>query len=80
MLKKYTDISVTELSQRAEVGRKTFYLHYESIESVFNEIRDELVYEFRNLIDNKVYKNNSLNVKELFINLNKTIENHFDFL
>lgn len=77
--KKYTDISVTELAKRAEIGRKTFYLHYESIESVFNEIRDELVYELRNIIDNKAYRNNSFNIDGLFYSLNKTIENHLDF-
>ncbi|MBU3198389.1 TetR/AcrR family transcriptional regulator [Clostridium estertheticum] len=77
--KKYTDISVTELSKRAEIGRKTFYLHYDSIESVFNEIRDELVYELRNLLDNKAYINNRFDINVLFISLNKTMENHLDF-
>lgn len=77
--KKYADISVTELSKRAEIGRKTFYLHYDSIESVFNEMRDELGYELSNLLNNKVYRNNRFDIKELFLSLNKTLENHLDF-
>lgn len=77
--KKYSDISVTELSRRAEIGRKTFYLHYDSIESVFNEIRDELGFELSSLLSDNVYKNNQFNINELFVSLNKTLEHHFEF-
>lgn len=77
--KKYTDITVTELSKRAEIGRKTFYLHYDSIESVFNEMRDELGYELRLLLNNKVYRCNRFDVNELFVSLNKIMENHLGF-
>ncbi len=36
-------ISVTELSERAEVNRKTFYLHYSGIGDMLLEIADDIV-------------------------------------
>ena len=34
--KNYSDISITELTERAEINRKTFYLHYSSLEDFLN--------------------------------------------
>ena len=36
-------ISVTELSERAEVNRKTFYLHYSGTGDMLLEIADDIV-------------------------------------
>ena len=36
--KGITEISVSELSERAGINRTTFYLHYKCIEDVYNEI------------------------------------------
>ncbi len=36
-------ITVKELTEKADVNRKTFYSHYTSIEDVLNEIEDEII-------------------------------------
>lgn len=41
--KKYGDISITELTERAEINRKTFYLHYSSLEDLVEEVEQEIV-------------------------------------
>ena len=39
-------IKVTDLAEKAGINRKTFYLHYETIEALFEEIVRELMDEF----------------------------------
>ena len=39
--KKTKDITVKELSERAEISRSTFYLYYDSIQSMIMSITDE---------------------------------------
>ena len=44
--KKFEEISITELSERAEINRKTFYLHYSSLDDLLKERQDEIVERF----------------------------------
>lgn len=37
MIKKGEKITVSEIAKRANIDRKTFYLHYDTTESLFNE-------------------------------------------
>ena len=47
MAEKNADrIKVKELTDRAGINRKTFYLHYETIEALFDEVVNELMDEF----------------------------------
>ncbi len=48
--KEYTAISITELAGAADVDRKTFYLHYQSIEDVLQEILSETTESVRGLL------------------------------
>ena len=41
--KSYSDISITELTERAEINRKTFYLHYSSLDDLIHEVEQETV-------------------------------------
>ena len=34
LTKNYSDISITELTDLAEINRKTFYLHYSSLDDL----------------------------------------------
>lgn len=43
MEKPYEQITVTEIARRADRDRKTFYLHYGSIEDLVDEMIEELV-------------------------------------
>lgn len=42
----YKDITIKELTARAQVNRKTFYLHYESLDDLLEELQDEIVDQF----------------------------------
>ena len=41
--KNYNEISITELTDRAGINRKTFYLHYSSLDDLVKEIEEEIV-------------------------------------
>ena len=45
MEKDFSQISITELTQRADINRKTLYLHYSSLEDLVEEIEQEFVDE-----------------------------------
>lgn len=42
----YEQITIKELVERAEINRKTFYLHYESIDALLEELQDEIAESF----------------------------------
>ncbi len=42
LVKDYDEISVTELSNKAGINRKTFYLHYNSLDDLVLEIENEI--------------------------------------
>lgn len=44
--KGVSDITITELSARALINRKTFYRHYSSVSAVVSEIENEILSEF----------------------------------
>ena len=43
--KSFSHISITELTKRADINRKTFYLHYNSLEDLVDEIEQEMFTE-----------------------------------
>ena len=43
---EYADISVKELCERAMINRKTFYLHYESLDDLLQELQDRIAANF----------------------------------
>lgn len=42
----FEDITVKELTKRALINRKTFYLHYDSLDDLLEELQDEIVEHF----------------------------------
>ncbi|MBQ9868941.1 MAG: TetR/AcrR family transcriptional regulator [Ruminococcus sp.] len=42
----YEDITIKELTTRAMINRNTFYLHYDSIDALMQELQDETVEHF----------------------------------
>lgn len=43
--KNYGNITITDIASKAMINRKTFYVHYETKENLYNEITDELLEE-----------------------------------
>ena len=48
--KYFEDISVSELCRLASIDRKTFYLHYQSLDDLLEATQKELTDEFSNLV------------------------------
>ena len=46
LTKDFNCITVKELAEIAGINRKTFYLHYDSLDDLFGELEDEIVDEF----------------------------------
>ncbi len=44
--KELSSVTITELSQKALINRKTFYRHYDSIAQVVTELENEILSEF----------------------------------
>jgi len=42
----YENITVKALADRAQINRKTFYLHYSKLDDLFNELREEITGEY----------------------------------
>lgn len=42
LARNYRDISITDLTERAGINRKTFYLHYASLDDLVYEIEEEM--------------------------------------
>ena len=45
----YQDLSVSKLCRDANIGRGTFYLHYNDIYEVVQEIEDKMISDFRDI-------------------------------
>ena len=42
----YEQISIKELAQRARINRKTFYLHYNTLDNLLRELQNEMAQNF----------------------------------
>ena len=42
LARDYREISITDLTERAGINRKTFYLHYTSLDDLIDEIEEEV--------------------------------------
>lgn len=48
---KPSDITIKELTERAQIHRKTFYLHYTSIEALFEDMLQDIANSYYKKID-----------------------------
>lgn len=48
--KELSDITVSELSARAMINRKTFYRHYKTVADVVTELENEILAEFSDIL------------------------------
>ena len=70
----FEDITVSALSERAGINRKTFYLHYNSTRELFDEIRREESIRISRLPCWKKLGKEELDPYEVFLEMNKLIE------
>lgn len=72
-------ITVTEIAKRANIDRKTFYLHYDSTEAIINEFYQDLISELLLILEKNDFFDRSFDVSSLFQSLNILIDRNIDF-
>jgi AcrR family transcriptional regulator len=73
--KPYDKITITEITEEADLVRKTFYRHYRRKEDILNEYINELFEEYIDMLLKQREINNFL-VKQIYFEF---WQNHFEF-
>lgn len=77
--KKDEKITVSELAHRANIARKTFYLHYESLEDIMRDATQRKIEELLPILEKKRFFVNPFETDILFQCLNQVMEPDIDF-
>ena len=71
---KPSKITVTEIANRANIDRKTFYLHYDSPEAIMDEFYKNLIKDFLLILEKNDFFDRSFDVLALFQSLNALLQ------
>lgn len=55
--KEFSKITVTDITNRADLNRSTFYAHYPDVQGVVEEIQDEIISRNMELVKQMKYRN-----------------------
>lgn len=77
--KEASQITIKELAEYANINRKTFYMHYSSIDDIFDKIANEVMEKFLLVSDNYDFFHEQFDAYTFFTNLNNVINEDFDF-
>ena len=77
--KDISAITISELTQEANVNRRTFYTHYHNITDILDEIEGDLVEAMTQLVERFDAKNYRTSTYDLFLGLNDLITVEFDY-
>lgn len=77
--KSISDITIKEVSEVADINRKTFYAHYADVYAVFDEIENDLIYKMINIIDHTDILSNHYDPFPLFRELTDEINRDPDY-
>lgn len=72
--KEFSSISIAEIAKLANIDRKTFYLHYDSVEDVLREYEFELAETVVSLLN----ANEKIEISSLFHGFNKIMTENID--
>ena len=78
--KEYTQITVTELSERADINRKTFYAYYSGMEELLWELEKGLVEDYRGLCDRTDFFIPMFDGKDYFQEISRIIDANLEIL
>ena len=78
MIKDGQKITVSEIAKRANIDRKTFYLHYDTIESLFNVFTRDAEKLLIEELDRLDYDNSKDTIKTFFSAYRKIFISHKD--
>lgn len=73
--KGYKKITISDIAERADINRMTFYAHYDAVEDVFNEFLDDMEQE----IFDAIKKESDFDMDCFFNLLNELMYKEIDF-
>lgn len=73
--KGYKKITISDIAERADINRMTFYAHYDMVEDVFNEFLDDMEQE----IFDSIKKETTFDIDYFFKVLNGLMYKEIDF-
>ena len=71
-------ITITEIANRANIDRKTFYLHYDSPEAILDEFYKSLINDFLLILKKNDFFDRSFDVLALFQSLSALVQRDID--
>ena len=71
-------IAIKEIAQRANIDRKTFYLHYDSTHAIIDEFNKEIIDELLLILEKNDFFDHAFDVVSLFQSLNSLVEKDID--
>jgi AcrR family transcriptional regulator len=74
MEKDTPKISITALTDRADIDRKTFYLHYESVDDIVKEAIEDRINRLRLILEQENYFEHPLEFDKAFQAINQLLE------
>lgn len=77
--KEISQITIKELSEKANINRKTFYMHYTCIDDLIDKIGNEFADEFLLILGKYDFFDSHFDALALFNGLNYVISEDFDF-
>ena len=76
--KELSQITVKELSDKADINRKTFYSYYSGIDDILDKIEDEIVEKLLAIIRDYDFRASDFDAYALFCSLNQIINDDFE--
>ncbi len=76
--KELSQITVKELSDKADINRKTFYSYYSGIDDILDKIEDEIVEKLLAIIRDYDFRSSDFDAYALFCSLNHIINDDFE--
>lgn len=73
--KGYQKLTISDIAERADINRMTFYAHYDAIEDIFNEFVDDMEAE----IVEAIAKETEFEIDKFFQILNNMMYKEIDF-
>lgn len=80
MEKEYSKITVSDIAARAGINRRTFYLHYSSVDEVLQEVERDLVDRVRTFQDYVDLLDPTCDCSMMFYRLTAVMNENFAFL
>lgn len=77
--KDIDEITIKDISDAADINRKTFYNYYSGVYQLIDEIEDEIVLAFESVLKDVDFKRDMGNPYRIFENLTAIINSDIDF-